>query len=320
MLISIIVPVYNSEKYLFKCIESILNQSFTDFELLLIDDGSSDNSLQILKEFERKDHRIKLFSHANSGVSYTRNFGIKNSQGDFILFIDSDDWVETDFIKDFTNAYADNPNELLVADLLRNAKRKAGYENRLFEIKNQANECIQYRNFLHNGGPCAKLFNRKVLIDNQIFFHEKLTYGEDLVFLMNYLRKITHIRFLDAAKYHYEYNSNSASTKKHSFQNHYLFFNELNEFKNYLNLTDKSAEKYIYTLLWDILESALNSFAFESNNSSYRIELKDLASKLDCNFFSYAKPLRKFYFILLKMNLIEFLKFCIRSVKKLMKR
>ncbi len=317
MLISIIVPVYNAEKYLSKCIGSILNQSFTNFELLLIDDGSSDNSLQILKEFERKDLRIKLFNHVNSGVSFTRNFGIKNSQGDFILFIDSDDWVEAGFIKDFTNAYAENPNELLVADLVRNGKRKAGYENKLFEIGKQSNEFIQYRNFLHNGGPCAKFFNRKILQDNQIFFHDKLTYGEDLVFLINYLRKVTHIRFLDAAKYHYEYNSNSASTKNHSFQNHYLFFKELNEFKNHLNLTDKLAEKYIYTLLWDVLESALNSFAL--NNSSYKSELKDLASNLDYNFYRYAKPLRKLYFILLKFNLIRLLKLCIRSIKKLMK-
>lgn len=320
MLISLIVPIYNAEKYIRNCVESILDQSFTDFELLLIDDGSSDDSLQIIQDFEQKDSRIKVFSHSNSGVSFTRNFGIKKSKGDFLLFIDADDWVEKDFIQDFVDAYSGNPEELLVADLIRNGIPKTGYETQSFDLKNHANEFIKYKRFLHNGGPCAKFFNRKILMDNQIFFNEKLTYGEDLVFLINYLQRIKQIQFLNSAKYHYEYNPNSASTKKHSFENYYVFFNELNTYKNYVNLTEKSSEKYLHILMWDVLESALNRIAFDENYSSYTKELKQLAIQLDYKFFIYAKPLRKMYFVWLKLNWLNFLKLSIQNVKKLARK
>ena len=90
--ISIIVPVYNVEKYLKRCIDSILNQSFTDFELILVDDGSTDNSGEIIDEYAIKDERIKVIHKENGGLSSARNVGIEYSKGNYIAFVDSDDW------------------------------------------------------------------------------------------------------------------------------------------------------------------------------------------------------------------------------------
>lgn len=98
--ISVIVPVYNVEKYLSRCIESILAQTFTDFELLLIDDGSKDASSKICDEFAKTDARIKVFHTENRGVSTARNLGIKEASADWICFVDSDDWVEETFLSD----------------------------------------------------------------------------------------------------------------------------------------------------------------------------------------------------------------------------
>lgn len=94
--ISVIIPVYNVEKYLHRCIDSILNQTFPDFELLLIDDGSTDNSGRICDDYAKKDNRIKVFHKSNGGVSSARNLGLDEAQGDFIAFCDSDDWVSFD--------------------------------------------------------------------------------------------------------------------------------------------------------------------------------------------------------------------------------
>ena len=97
--ISIIVPVYNAEKYLRRCIDSILSQSFTDFELILIDDGSTDLSPQICDEYASRDNRIKLIYKKNAGVSAARNDGLDIAQGEFITFVDSDDWVDERYLE-----------------------------------------------------------------------------------------------------------------------------------------------------------------------------------------------------------------------------
>ena len=103
-LITIIVPVYNAEKYLSKCIESILTQTYTHFELLLLDDGSNDNSLSICDYYAKQDTRIRVFSHLNMGVSATRNRGIELALGEYISFIDSDDWVKNNYLETLYSA------------------------------------------------------------------------------------------------------------------------------------------------------------------------------------------------------------------------
>ena len=103
--ISIIVPVYNAQKYLKKCIDSIINQTYKNIEILLINDGSKDKSLKICKEYEKKDSRIIVIDKQNKGVSNTRNVGIKKSTGDYIVFIDSDDCFELDAIETMYKKY-----------------------------------------------------------------------------------------------------------------------------------------------------------------------------------------------------------------------
>ena len=98
-LFSVIVPVYNSEKYLNKCIDSILKQSFDNYELLLINDGSTDKSLEICKKYERLDSRVKVYNKKNSGTASTRNFGLFKAKGDYVVYVDSDDSIETCHLK-----------------------------------------------------------------------------------------------------------------------------------------------------------------------------------------------------------------------------
>lgn len=103
-LISIIIPVYKAEKYLHCCVDSVLAQSFTNFELILIDDGSPDNSGTICDEYAKQDRRIKVFHQENQGVSAARNLGIEQAKGEWIAFIDSDDWVENTMYEEMYHA------------------------------------------------------------------------------------------------------------------------------------------------------------------------------------------------------------------------
>ena len=97
--ISVIVPVYNAEKYISRCVDSILSQNSVDFELLLVDDGSSDDSLKICKRYEKMDNRVRVFSQGNSGPSSARNLGLERATGEYITFVDSDDWIEGGFFQ-----------------------------------------------------------------------------------------------------------------------------------------------------------------------------------------------------------------------------
>lgn len=109
-LVSVIVPVYNSEKYLSKCIISILNQSYKNLEIILVNDGSTDDSLKICNEFVKADNRIKLINLINGGASKARNIGINISIGDYLIFVDSDDWIESKFVDVLVNNIIDNAN------------------------------------------------------------------------------------------------------------------------------------------------------------------------------------------------------------------
>lgn len=121
-LISIIVPVFNTEKYLDKCIQSILGQTYSNIELLLIDDGSTDSSGAICDKYVTQDSRVRVFHKPNEGVSIARNWGLDNAKGEWITFVDSDDWIDTDMYEEMYNAVMQNKADMVSCDLLMEHK------------------------------------------------------------------------------------------------------------------------------------------------------------------------------------------------------
>lgn len=115
-IVSIIVPVYNAEETLRRCIESVLNQGFTDFELLLVDDGSTDSSAGICREYENGDRRVRVIHKENTGVSDTRNLGLSEARGTFVQFLDSDDWITPDATSLMVRAARDSGADMVIAD------------------------------------------------------------------------------------------------------------------------------------------------------------------------------------------------------------
>lgn len=191
--VSIIIPIYNAEKTIRRCIESVLQQNYTNFELLLINDGSKDNSKKICYEYLAKDNRIKLHNKENGGVSTARNLGIKNATGEWITFIDADDWVEPNFL-DSVNNIIDNRIDWIFAewrtvwnDILLNEINE--YEESIvLDTKQSIDEMWNRKaNLDIFRCPWGKFFKSSVVKNNNLFFDQDLRYGEDTVFNYEYL-------------------------------------------------------------------------------------------------------------------------------------
>lgn len=130
--VSVIVPVYNVEKYLYRCIDSLINQTFKDIEIIAVNDGSTDNSLNILNEYCEKDNRVRVINRQNSGVSESRNKGIENSTGDYILFVDSDDWIDEDMIKQMYYHGKSSDSDIVMCSYMREFENHS--KEKLFDL------------------------------------------------------------------------------------------------------------------------------------------------------------------------------------------
>lgn len=237
-LVSVIVPVYNVEKDIEKCIKSIVGQTYDNIEIILINDGSTDNSLEICNDFSKEDERIRVIDKENSGVSATRNLGIKIANGKYLCFVDSDDYVEKTYIEKmmlntsedalticgyFADTYKENGS-------IFSAERKYK-EDGIVSIKEH------FANAFHQGFLSAiwnKIYDVEKMKKNNLMFEEKMSLGEDLLFNLQYLKTgIVCFEFVDMPLYHY------IKRKKESLDNKYR--------KDFLIIQEKLYEKMIET-------------------------------------------------------------------------
>lgn len=199
-LISIIVPVYNGDKYLSRCVDSILNQTFQDWELLLVDDGSTDKSGEICDEYATKDKRVKAFHKENGGVSSARNIGLDNANGDWITFVDSDDFIDSAFFETF--AVLQSSDLYIVGIKFINSTTTLLPPERCIRIEN-VTELDDLLNKLYFTVPWGKVYKNDIIQRNKIRFNVNLKIGEDTDFVLKYLIYINDIRFVSKPLYHF---------------------------------------------------------------------------------------------------------------------
>lgn len=207
--ISVIVPVYNTENYIGRCIDSILNQSFSNFELILINDGSNDRSSEIIKNYE--DNRIVFIDNNNNGVSETRNIGIKAAKGEYIQFVDSDDFIDKDMLKDTLKLLEDSNADCVMTGLYLDIEQdsKISTSTQTFEYFEAENKKDIALNVLARMGgtyinsPINKLYKRNIIIENNIFMDKSIDLGEDFLFNLMYLKFCNKVIFSDKCYYHY---------------------------------------------------------------------------------------------------------------------
>ena len=257
--ISVIVPIYNVEKYLSRCIESLINQTLKEIEIILVDDGSKDNSSKICDEYATKDKRIKVIHKKNEGLGLTRNAGIKLATGRYLAFVDSDDYIELDMYEkmydiamsndcDFVrgDAYKELPTGKMLNDNLT-SPLKEGIYNRSEMFKNilyplfgklpeeKANKYISC-------SACKSIYKREIINKNNIFFESERKYiSEDLLFNLDFIVNSNSAYVINKRFYHYIKNENSLtnSYKKDSFEKEIILYNELKKRLIKYNIYDK---------------------------------------------------------------------------------
>lgn len=189
--VSIIVPVYNAEQYIENCINSILAQNFKDFELILVDDGSTDLSGEICDRFALNDKRVRVLHLSNAGVSSARNAGIEHSAGDFIMFCDSDDYVSPDWMEKLYNRAINAPDCLALGGYtIHDLRGKTGRHELITYDKESCNKadffevCLKLLFYV----VWNKIFNAEIIKKNNLRFNSDISLGEDLLFCLDYLR------------------------------------------------------------------------------------------------------------------------------------
>lgn len=210
--VSVIVPVYGVEKYISKCIESILNQTYTDWELILVDDGSPDNSGFICDEYARKDSRIRVIHKENGGVSSARNVGLDYATGEWVTFVDADDWIDLNTFNICLPYMADNDIVRFSMNLVMNVDET---DIRPFLLLEEPKEQYLARIVSRETilGVCGGLYRRKLFCDNDIRFDLSLICGEDWVVLTNLVVHSNNCKILPQPLYQYnKYNESSCTT------------------------------------------------------------------------------------------------------------
>ncbi len=212
--VSIIVPVYNAENFIDECVKSLVNQTYQDLEIILINDGSKDKSYDICKKYSEKDDRVILVNKANSGVGDTRNTGINMASGKFVLFVDSDDYIKNNTVETLVNSIEKN-SQLVLFGINRvsvNGVTPLGeYDILSLEINEFIESYWKFASTLSLACPVNKLFVRDIIVNNKLMFEKDVKIGEDLRFCLTYFAKCNQIQVIDKNLYYYRYNENSAS-------------------------------------------------------------------------------------------------------------
>lgn len=204
-MLSIIIPVYNAEKTIAKCIESILHNTFTDYEIILINDGSSDDSWKILEEyFDKYPDKIRIFTQENQGVAITRNTGIGHANGEYVMFIDCDDWVDADYLQKFIEEIKSKNLNIVIGGY-----RRATNEKTLFEMRLKNTEWSKYMTM----APWAKIYRRDFILQNNIKFLDN-NIGEDVYFNLQAINLTDKISIINYCGYNWFYNTQSVSNMK----------------------------------------------------------------------------------------------------------
>ena len=262
--ISVIVPVYKAEKYLARCVDSVLSQTFTDFELLLIDDGSPDNSGLICDEYAKKDSRVHVFHKENGGVSSARNLGLEKAAGEWIVFIDADDWI-------LPNTFSECMDKCDGSDMLRFGYTSVYDENGSVTI-DKLPEVLSVQEFL---GLVVKrrtavavwgaIFRREVFLSNGIFFDTTLRMGEDWLVLVNVILHSKKVNFLQLPLYQYNKYNEGGCVNNFSYDKQIEMVKAYLSIKNLMCLTGcendfkKDLENINIKILNDIISLHLNS-------------------------------------------------------------
>lgn len=250
-LISVIVPVYNIEKYLPRCIESILDQTYKNWEAIFINDGSTDNSLKVLKEYKKRDERIKIIDKKNAGSGAARNDGIENSKGEYIAFLDSDDWYEKNFLEKLYNNLIENNSDVSMCNpkmTYDNIEKNSKINTYFFKNVELDKTPEKILGILAMPVVWNKLYKKDIIVKNKIRF-PNYSFCEDVEFLYKIFLYVNKVSKIEDDLYNYYQRKNSA-TKKIKEEAIEQVYKVLENIERYIknNFSDKLEFFYLYKI------------------------------------------------------------------------
>ncbi len=302
-MISVIIPVYNVEEYLSQCIESILSQTYRDFELILVDDGSKDQSLQICQRYAEKDSRVKEYHQENSGVSVARNKGLSAATGTWVTFIDSDDWVDANFLEDF-QIEKNNEADMICQGLkfvdhnTGKVKRERHFGEDWIETPDAEGKIERY-DVLSFGVTVCKCFKRSIIETNDIRFDEMIAYHEDHIFTLSFIFHVRKIATMDACGYNYRcgHNTSSLSKRRHPCKNQIRAGQCMMEGLRDISTVFHLSDAYFRKIATFCLSPKIGAVRMAFHEKASLKEMKEMMSPLS-EFAKYYVPADKRYRII----------------------
>lgn len=252
--VSIIIPIYNSSASINRCLSSVLKQTYDNVEVLCVDDGSLDDTLDILEEMSKTDERICVVHKENGGVSSARNMGLDKATGEYIVFIDSDDWIRGDSIELLVKNIEQNDADLVICGMrTHNNSRRYVSKNASYSLAEfKKNFVGLYEDSIINS-PCNKIYRKELI---QFYFDKGISFGEDYIFNLKYLNNCRTIKVIDEELYiYYVAETETLSKKIHK-----------NQFECIVGML-KETEKFLETDDSKLLDPLYYSFAKLAKNS-----------------------------------------------------
>lgn len=275
--VSIIVPVFNAYKYLARCIDSILKQTFTDWECLLIDDGSTDGSGVLCDEYAQRDSRIRVFHKERGGVSSARNVGLEKARGEWLVFVDADDWIMPCHLADINQYKVD----LVIFDFFRNNEVQQQDCTRIYDYKDLINAIISEKIF---GALWNKRFSTKLIRSIGLLFDEDVDFGEDVLFIVTLLNR-SHVTFTFSKKCSYHY-SEIENTLSRTYTNN-IWQRRFIQFKKLQQILDDEYEDSLFQLYANIVWEAFSRGIIDDRNFYHLISNKksSLLKRIDTGIY-----------------------------------
>ncbi len=290
-MISVIIPVFNVERYLDECIQSVINQTYTDWECILVDDGSTDGSGDICDKWKEKDGRIHVVHQKNWGVSKARNRGMEEATGDFFAFVDADDWLSHDYLSEMVQTSADIVVSGYIVEQGDGCSRVCmPIESKVFSLEPKfVADFVELNQLFLFYAPWGKLYRRSIINGNFLRFPEGCSYGEDLQFNYSYLESVSSISQVPVANYHYRQMGTgtlSNARRPDSFFQDYAQWQMLRAFYEKHGLWLQLSKELLYKRLWGIVYDGIFSTKTPNKvvlNIPEIKELKDFQHVFHCS-------------------------------------
>lgn len=297
-LVTIIIPVFNAEKRLEHAIKSVLKQSYKNIELVLVNDGSTDDSLHICLKYAKLDSRIKIISQNNSGVSSARNRGLKESAGDFVMFLDSDDTIDSETISELLPYLYNDESDIAIfgmsfdyykGDIFKYNKELSFKENMSVSSNEIKKYFFQMYDANYLSSACNKLFNSRIIKENRITFEESMAILEDFKFVLDFMENSKNITLISNVYYHYYNNVSSSKLGRRPdidyMRNFKILDYKLRQFAKKIDLEDEYSCGKINGMIFRYYITAIEKLFIEDKKYKYKYEqLKQFMLDKDLNY------------------------------------